>query len=144
MRSIDKYNHIWETIGESGDIDGNLRMHSEHFGEDNNNSEISTVVVCGGVAANRYLRKQLYELCHDLNVDIVYPSPKYCTDNGVMVAWAGMERLIHNDYTIPPIPQSSLDRFETLKLKQKEKMNSDGIYEEDQDELLPFYPSWSL
>ena len=100
--------------------------------------------VCGGVAANRYLRKQLYELCHDLNVDIVYPSPKYCTDNGVMVAWAGMERLIHNDYTIPPIPQSSLDRFETLKLKQKEKMNSDGIYEEDQDELLPFYPSWSL
>ena len=42
----------------------------------------SYVVVCGGVAANQYLRKQLNELCHDLNVDVVYPSPKYCTDNG--------------------------------------------------------------
>ena len=105
---------------------------------------ISSIVVCGGVAANKYLRNQLNDLCENLNIDIIYPAPKYCTDNGVMVAWAGMERLIHDDYTIPPVPQSSLDRFQKLKLEQKNKMKKNENSEEDDYELLEFYPSWAL
>ena len=69
-------------------------------------------------------------------MNITYPTAKYCTDNGVMVAWAGMERLLQNDYTIPPVPQNSLDRFYALKEAHKSKLKK--------DELFQFYPSWPL
>ena len=96
----------------------------------------SGVVVCGGVAANQYLRKRLDALALKLDVDITYPTAKYCTDNGVMIAWAGMERLLQNDYTIPPVPQNSLDRFDALKEASKSKSKKDDLFQ--------FYPSWPL
>ena len=121
-----------------------VNMCEKNSKNDKEYDNISSIVVCGGVAANKYLRNQLNDLCENLNIDIIYPAPKYCTDNGVMVAWAGMERLIHDDYTIPPVPQSSLDRFQKLKLEQKNKMKKNENSEEDDYELLEFYPSWAL
>ncbi|MEO5335276.1 MAG: tRNA (adenosine(37)-N6)-threonylcarbamoyltransferase complex transferase subunit TsaD [Magnetospirillum sp. WYHS-4] len=47
------------------------------------------LAVAGGVAANRYLRGRLEEL----GVEIVAPPLGLCTDNGAMIAWAGLERL---------------------------------------------------
>ncbi|MEQ8711236.1 MAG: tRNA (adenosine(37)-N6)-threonylcarbamoyltransferase complex transferase subunit TsaD [Rhodospirillales bacterium] len=47
------------------------------------------LVVAGGVAANSYLRARL-EAAVDL--DLVAPPLALCTDNGAMVAWAGLER----------------------------------------------------
>jgi N6-L-threonylcarbamoyladenine synthase len=48
-----------------------------------------TLVVAGGVAANTYLRSRL----EGLGVRLVAPPIKLCTDNGAMIAWAGIERL---------------------------------------------------
>jgi N6-L-threonylcarbamoyladenine synthase len=48
-----------------------------------------TLVVAGGVAANTYLRGRL----EGLGVRLVAPPIKFCTDNGAMIAWAGIERL---------------------------------------------------
>jgi N6-L-threonylcarbamoyladenine synthase len=53
----------------------------------------ATLVVAGGVAANAYLRQRLETLASDLTLRLVVPPPRLCTDNGVMVAWAGLERL---------------------------------------------------
>jgi N6-L-threonylcarbamoyladenine synthase len=50
-------------------------------------------VVSGGVAANRYLRGRLAALCADEGFRLVCPPPALCTDNGAMIAWAGIERL---------------------------------------------------
>jgi N6-L-threonylcarbamoyladenine synthase len=50
-------------------------------------------VVAGGVAANAYLRACLATLADELGLRLVVPPPALCTDNGVMVAWAGLERL---------------------------------------------------
>ena len=55
--------------------------------------EIKTLVVAGGVAANKVLREELDLLAKDTQMELVCPPGKYCTDNGVMVAWTGMERL---------------------------------------------------
>ena len=53
----------------------------------------SAVVVAGGVAANGALREALAQLCAEAGLPLVAPPPKLCTDNGAMIAWAGVERL---------------------------------------------------
>jgi N6-L-threonylcarbamoyladenine synthase len=50
-------------------------------------------VVAGGVAANKYLRARLSETVAAFGMTLVAPPLKLCTDNGVMVAWAGVEYL---------------------------------------------------
>ena len=51
------------------------------------------LVVAGGVAANSELRKSLKVLAHESNIRLSIPHPSLCTDNGAMIAWAGIERL---------------------------------------------------
>ena len=55
--------------------------------------DAATLVVAGGVAANDYLRKRLDGLAGHEGFRLVAPPVELCTDNGVMVAWAGIERL---------------------------------------------------
>lgn len=55
--------------------------------------DLSQVVVAGGVAANNRLRQELASLGQSRGFQLVCPPPKLCTDNGVMVAWAGVERM---------------------------------------------------
>ena len=51
------------------------------------------LVVAGGVAANAVLRDALDGLATQSGLELVVPPAKLCTDNGVMIAWAGIERL---------------------------------------------------
>ena len=53
----------------------------------------NSLVVGGGVAANNRLRKGLSGLAHDTGLRFVAPPPSLCTDNGAIIAWAGVERL---------------------------------------------------
>jgi N6-L-threonylcarbamoyladenine synthase len=48
-----------------------------------------TLVVAGGVGANRRLRARLAEL----PARVCFPRPEFCTDNGAMIAYAGALRL---------------------------------------------------
>ncbi|XP_075173858.1 tRNA N6-adenosine threonylcarbamoyltransferase, mitochondrial isoform X3 [Anomaloglossus baeobatrachus] len=50
-------------------------------------------VVSGGVASNKYICKLLQNLTDDLDMSLLCPPPNLCTDNGVMIAWNGIERL---------------------------------------------------
>lgn len=52
-----------------------------------------TLVVAGGVSANRMLRAGLDALGAELGVAVRYPALEFCTDNGAMVAYAGWRRL---------------------------------------------------
>ncbi|KAJ1625278.1 glycoprotease family-domain-containing protein, partial [Pavlovales sp. CCMP2436] len=60
---------------------------------------ITSLVVSGGVAANQALRGRLRSLCEANNVRMYTPPTRLCTDNGVMVAWVAIERLLlgHSD-----------------------------------------------
>ena len=51
------------------------------------------LVAAGGVAANRSLRARLEEVAAAHGLDFVAPPARLCTDNAVMIAWAGLERL---------------------------------------------------
>lgn len=54
---------------------------------------LKRLVIAGGVSANKELRRQLAELMHKLGGEVFYPRPEFCTDNGAMIAFAGMQRL---------------------------------------------------
>jgi N6-L-threonylcarbamoyladenine synthase len=51
------------------------------------------LVVAGGVACNRALRRVLQEETKKRGVPLLIPSPKYCTDNGAMIAWLAWQYL---------------------------------------------------
>lgn len=50
------------------------------------------LVVSGGVASNTYLRSKLQDLANKNELIFAAPPIRLCTDNGVMIAWAGLER----------------------------------------------------
>ncbi len=52
-----------------------------------------TLVVAGGVAANRAIGDGLRRVADEAGARLVVPPIPLCTDNGAMVAWAGAERL---------------------------------------------------
>lgn len=71
-----------------------------------------TLVVAGGVAANTYLREQLESMAETYDMKLVAPPLGLCTDNGAMIAWAGIEhlRLGHTDpLDFAPRPRWPLD-----------------------------------
>ena len=48
-----------------------------------------TIALAGGVAANSALREKMTEQASKEGINVIYPSPVYCTDNAVMIACAG-------------------------------------------------------
>lgn len=51
------------------------------------------LVIAGGVSANTMLREKMKTLMTSMQGEVFYPSLAYCTDNGAMIAYAGMQRL---------------------------------------------------
>ena len=66
------------------------RRAMEHTG-------LKTLVMAGGVSANKKLRARLEEALGKKGVRVFYPRPEYCTDNGAMIAFAGALRLMAGD-----------------------------------------------
>ncbi len=54
-----------------------------------------SLILCGGVAANTSLRKALAQLCVNKKISFFHPHISYCTDNGAMIAAAGLYHLQH-------------------------------------------------
>lgn len=58
--------------------------------------KMPTLVVCGGVAANQHIREVLLDLTKQANMDFIAPPMALCSDNGAMIAWVGVEKLMRN------------------------------------------------
>ncbi|XP_068602724.1 tRNA N6-adenosine threonylcarbamoyltransferase, mitochondrial [Brachionichthys hirsutus] len=61
-----------------------------------------TLVLSGGVASNRYVRKTLSVIAETAGLRLLCPPGEFCTDNGVMIAWNGVERLRAGEGILPP------------------------------------------
>ncbi len=60
------------------------------------------LVVAGGVGANIQLREKLTQMAKDRGCNVHYPPIELCTDNGVMIAFAGALRLLQ----VNPVTQN--------------------------------------
>ncbi|MGV3651740.1 MAG: tRNA (adenosine(37)-N6)-threonylcarbamoyltransferase complex transferase subunit TsaD [Devosia sp.] len=71
-----------------------------------------TLVVAGGVAANRAIAAALGAVVEKAGARLVVPPIALCTDNGAMIAWAGAERLAlgrSDGLDLPARPRWPLD-----------------------------------
>ena len=57
------------------------------------NCGVKRIVLSGGVAANSRLREKIKETTAAEGLEAFFPSPKFCTDNGAMIALAGYQSL---------------------------------------------------
>lgn len=73
---------------------------------------LNTLVVSGGVSANREIRAKLDALMLKRKGNAFYPRLEFCTDNGAMIAYAGAQRLLageHNDLNFAAKARWSLE-----------------------------------
>jgi len=80
------------------------------------------LVIAGGVAANEAIRSALSRFAAQAGLRLVAPPPKLCTDNGAMIAWAGIERLrlgLTDDLSVAARPRWPLDQRAAPALNNK-------------------------
>ncbi|KAF4554153.1 Glycoprotease-like protein [Elsinoe fawcettii] len=93
---------------------GRLLLHLKSL-DKAEREKVKTVVVSGGVAANRFLRhvfRSMLDVQGFEGVEVLFPPVEYCTDNAAMIAWAGVEMWNarwRSGLEIEPIRKWSLD-----------------------------------
>lgn len=74
--------------------------------------DLKRLVIAGGVSANTALREKLAVITKNLGGEVFYPRPEFCTDNGAMIAYAGLQRLksgAEQELTFKATPRWPLD-----------------------------------
>ena len=76
------------------------------------------LIIAGGVSANLALREELEAMMKKLGGQLFYARPSLCTDNGAMIAYAGMQRfkagLTADDLAIQVRPRWPLSELPPL------------------------------
>lgn len=75
---------------------------------------LKSLVIAGGVSANTALRSSLETMLAELNGQVFYARPRFCTDNGAMIAYAGCQRLLAGQHDGPEISVQARWPMETL------------------------------
>ena len=67
----------------------NAIIAMQDYGADLTEHNSKIIALAGGVASNSDLRSKMTEWAKKEGIDVIYPSPIYCTDNAAMIAAAG-------------------------------------------------------
>ncbi len=123
-------NTIAEHTDDSGELDSQVRADIARAFEDAvvstlaikcrralEQTGLQTLIIAGGVSANLHLREVLEEAMVKVGGKLFYAQPKYCTDNGAMIAYAGCQRLMagqQDDLEIRAQPRWSLESLSAI------------------------------
>ncbi|GLT15121.1 tRNA (adenosine(37)-N6)-threonylcarbamoyltransferase complex transferase subunit TsaD [Vibrio algivorus] len=79
---------------------------------------LKRIVIAGGVSANKQLRISLEALAQKVGGAVYYPRTEFCTDNGAMIAYAGMQRLRNGEVTdlsVQAQPRWPIDQLQPIE-----------------------------
>ncbi len=80
-----------------------------------------SLVIAGGVGANRHLREVLQKTVRKLGARVYFPALEYCTDNGAMIAYAGGLRMAAGEQDVDVsdvLPRWSLEDLPAIAANQ--------------------------
>lgn len=77
----------------------NNALHDERV----KSAKPKTLVVAGGVAKNSAIRDAMEKLANKFNMQFAAPPMNLCTDNGAMIAWAGIENYNIGNIVCEPV-----------------------------------------
>ncbi|MCD9033193.1 tRNA (adenosine(37)-N6)-threonylcarbamoyltransferase complex transferase subunit TsaD [Luteimonas sp. Y-2-2-4F] len=86
-----------------------------------------TLIVAGGVGANRRLRERLHAMAARRGGRACFPRPALCTDNGAMIAFAGALRLQagqHDDAAVRAVPRWDMAQLPPLAAGRESGMEN--------------------
>jgi len=78
---------------------------------------LQSLITAGGVSANTRLREVLQAAMQKIDARLFYAQPKFCTDNGAMIAYAGCQRLLAGQtesLAIDAFPRWSLESLAAI------------------------------
>src|SRR3990167_4012279 len=61
--------------------------------------DVKAVTFVGGVACNKYIKKQLKNFCESHGKQFFSPEPQFCTDNAAMIAFVGNYKAKQNKFS---------------------------------------------
>lgn len=79
---------------------------------------MKSLIIAGGVSANTRLRAGLEEMVKKHRARLFYAQPRFCTDNGAMIAYAGCQRLMAGQHEPLAIQARARWNMESLPLCQ--------------------------
>ena len=96
-----------------------IKKTEQAFLKDNKTRAAKTLVVCGGVSANKRLSFLMQQLADKHGLKLVVPSLKYTTDNAAMIAkagclyWKNQDKIKYNpmDYSFSPFARWRIDEI---------------------------------
>ncbi len=74
-----------------------------------------TIALAGGVASNSAIRAGMKEACDKNGIELIYPSPIFCTDNAAMIGAAAYHEYLKGNFA-----DLSLNAIPNLKLGERE------------------------
>ncbi|MDR2967376.1 MAG: bifunctional N(6)-L-threonylcarbamoyladenine synthase/serine/threonine protein kinase [Methanobacteriaceae archaeon] len=104
------------------------------------------VMLCGGVAANKRLKKMLDIMSNDHYAKFYMPKMEYCGDNGAMIAWLGI--LMNNSYGADKLKDTNvIQKFRTdevtvpwvVQSNNKIKLPSEILAKGAESDIYPSY-----
>ncbi|KUI97846.1 tRNA (adenosine(37)-N6)-threonylcarbamoyltransferase complex transferase subunit TsaD [Vibrio sp. MEBiC08052] len=78
---------------------------------------LKRIVIAGGVSANQRLRADLAQLAQKVGGAVYYPRTEFCTDNGAMIAYAGMQRFKNGEASglaVQATPRWPIDQLQAV------------------------------
>ena len=84
-----------------------------------NKKSVNTLLVAGGVSANKRLRKKFEELPE--NIKIYFPKMEYCTDNGAMIGAAAYYKLKNEKNRENTSVEENVYNLDAKSTKEKNK-----------------------
>lgn len=82
-------------------------------------SGLRRLIIAGGVSANTRLRAGLETMVQAQRSQLFYAQPRFCTDNGAMIAYAGCQRLLagqREGLAINARPRWPMDTLPSIKI----------------------------
>jgi N6-L-threonylcarbamoyladenine synthase len=115
-----------------------------------NQTGLRRLVLAGGVSSNQALRQKLHHMTKKEGAELYYPPPKFCTDNGAMIAYTGYCRLLlrqqAQDEAAALSPAAALNpnapRSQHAALNNID--NTAGDIDINRDLAIKVFPRWKM